>query len=136
MQGVVDTHAFMTALLVSAERFGCTLVYNTAVVGGAVRPDSGQPIIVHTTQVRSVACAAYPLKSVVAHVSTNSQGSFACEHFVNAAGLYSPFLMRSFQGYPAGLVPLAYFAKGSYFKVTSKYGCSVESCAGYSCDYS
>ena len=90
--GIIDSHAFMLALLADAEAAGCVLVLRSKVTGGRVAR-GGIDVTVG---------GADPV-------------NLHCRLLVNAAGLQAPALAARIVGLPAGHVPKAYYAKGSYF---------------------
>ena len=90
--GIIDTHAYMQALLGSAEAHGAILVCNTKVVR-IVRKSSAWSLFIEGTD-----------EAVV-----------TAQTIVNAAGLDAPTLAGSIEGFPARLVPELHLAKGNYF---------------------
>jgi L-2-hydroxyglutarate oxidase LhgO len=91
LTGIIDSHAYMLALLADAERSGATLVCGSPVTrvviedhGIVLGVDGGEPSV----RTRCV---------------------------VNCAGLNAPAVARLIDGVPAQCIPQAYFAKGSYF---------------------
>ena len=95
--GIIDSHAYMLALLGDAENAGATLVCQTPVLGGRVVA-GGVEVCVG---------GADPLR-------------LTCRLLVNAAGLYAPAVARAIEGMPAGRVPREYFARGNYFTLTGR----------------
>jgi L-2-hydroxyglutarate oxidase LhgO len=93
--GIVDSHAFMNALLGDAEAHGAVLALDTPLVGGAVEPDG---IVVETGGVEPMV-----LKAALV---------------VNAAGLGAQAVARSLRGMPQDLVPALHLARGNYFALT------------------
>jgi L-2-hydroxyglutarate oxidase LhgO len=96
--GIIDSHAFMLALLGDAEAAGCILVLRSPVTGGRVAPNG----------VLEVA------------VGGPDPVTLRCRLLVNAAGLYAPALARRFAGMPPEHVPTPYFAKGTYFTLSGR----------------
>ena len=95
--GIVDSHAFMLALLGDAQAQGAAIALNTPVLGadvtgGVIRLETG---------------GAEP-------------ASLSCRVLVNAAGLDAPALARRFKGLPREHVPHSYLAKGSYFALNRR----------------
>jgi L-2-hydroxyglutarate oxidase LhgO len=91
LTGIIDSHAYMLALLADAERDGATLVCGSSVTrlviedrGIVLGVDGGEP-------------------------------SLRTSCVVNCAGLEATAVARLIEGFPAQYVPQAYFAKGSYF---------------------
>jgi L-2-hydroxyglutarate oxidase LhgO len=95
--GILDSHAFMQALLDDAERAGATLVLGTPVLGGVAR-ENGLELSIGGPE---------PLR-------------LRCRSFVNSTGLHAPDLARRIRGMPKELVPQAFFAKGNYFSLSGK----------------
>lgn len=94
--GIIDSHAYMLALLGEAERNGATLVCSSRISG--VRLEGGCVVL-------AVEGSSTPLRA---------------RALVNCAGLDAPALARSIAGFPAQHVPPAYFAKGSYFMLAGR----------------
>lgn len=95
--GIVDSHAFMLALLGDLEAAGGALALNTPVEGLA--PDG----------------AGWRVAFGGAEA-----GEMTCEAVVNAAGLGAQALAAATEGYPAARVPRRVLAKGSYFSCAGK----------------
>lgn len=94
--GIIDSHAYMLALQGDVEQAGATVALHCPVVGGRVGSD-GIEIQVGGT---------HPMQ-------------LRCRTLINAAGLYAPDLARSIVGMPPEQIPTAYYAKGSYFTLTT-----------------
>jgi L-2-hydroxyglutarate oxidase LhgO len=90
--GIVDSHAFMLALLGDFENAGGIIAFNTPVQAGRLNTNG---IMIATESIELEA-----------------------KLLINAAGLYAPALARAIEGVPRHLVPEAYFAKGNYFALT------------------
>jgi len=95
--GILDTHAFLLALLGEAEEWGATLARSSA-VSGLRLGESGIELWING--------AAEPL--------------LRTRRLVNAAGLDAVNLARSIRGFPAAQLPKAHFAKGSYFTLEGR----------------
>jgi L-2-hydroxyglutarate oxidase LhgO len=93
--GIVDSHALMLSLLGDLENAGGMLALKSPVA----RAECGADAIV-----------------LVAEDGT----ALRCNSVVNAAGLGAPALAQRFEGLPASAVPVAYFAKGSYFTLSGR----------------
>ena len=95
--GIIDSHAYMLALLGDAENSGASLALHSPVTrlrlapGGVELSVSGEPA---------------PL--------------LRARWLINAAGLEAPALARGIEGFPAAQVPRAYYAKGSYFTLSGR----------------
>ena len=97
--GVVDSHAFMLALVGEAEAHGAEIHRGAAVIGGETRPDGG------------------------ARLRVRAQGEeigLTARRVVNAAGLWAQRVARLIDGIDAATVPSQTLAKGSYFGLTGK----------------
>ena len=95
--GIIDSHAYMLALLGDAEAQGATLACRAPVVGGRIG-DEGIELQIG---------GADPM-------------SLRARLFINAAGLQAPALARSLTGMPADHVPGTWWAKGNYFTLTGR----------------
>ena len=103
--GVLDQHAFMASLQHEAEEAGVVMALDTcidavedAVDGGSGGRGSGGRFIVRS----------------------RDKGDLQCDVVVNAAGLAAPWLASRTKPYPPALVPTAYYAKGSWYRVACK----------------
>lgn len=94
--GIIDSHAYMLALLGDAEQAGANVAYHCPVVGGRVTTDG----------IEIQVGGAHPMQ-------------LHCRTLINAAGLVAPDLARSIVGMPTEPIPTAYYAKGSYFTLTA-----------------
>jgi L-2-hydroxyglutarate oxidase LhgO len=94
--GIIDSHAYMLALLGQAEAHGATLICSSRVTrlwldGGAVR------------------------------VAVNGEEpQLRARALINSAGLSAPQVARSMHGFPAQHVPQEFFAKGNYFTLSGR----------------
>ena len=95
--GIVDSHAYMQALLSDAEAGGAVLALKSPLLRAAA---SDRGFILHVGGVE-------PMR-------------LACRTLVNSAGLHAPAVARAIDGMPAGLVPVEYYAKGSYFSLVGR----------------
>lgn len=95
--GIIDSHAYMAALLGDAEAHGAVLALNTPVVGGRVEHDG---IIVETGGVEPTTLKA--------------------KLVVNAAGLGAQAVATSLRGMPAEKIPPRHLAKGNYFSLAGR----------------
>ena len=94
--GILDSHAYMLALLGEAEAHGAQLMLRTPVEGGALEADG---------RVRLEIGGAEPVH-------------FRAQSFVNAAGLWAAGLARRIEGLPPA--PEMAFVKGNYFTLAHK----------------
>jgi L-2-hydroxyglutarate oxidase LhgO len=96
MTGIIDSHAYMLALLGQAESHGATLVTGSRV-----------------TRMR--------LEHQRVLVGINDEEpTLRANTVVNSAGLHAPQVARLIEGFPAAHVPIAWFAKGSYFTLSGR----------------
>lgn len=95
--GIVDSHALMLSLLGDAERADALLALRTSVIGGRVLDDG-----------------------VLLHTGGDAAMTIVAKTVVNAAGLFAPQLARRLEGFPPEHVPRAFYAKGSYFSLSSR----------------
>jgi L-2-hydroxyglutarate oxidase LhgO len=95
--GIIDSHAFMLALLGEAEAHGATLAYRAPLTGGRIT-ESGIELDVGGED---------PLR-------------VRAQLFVNSAGLQAPALARAIEGMPAAHVPGTWWARGNYFTLTGR----------------
>lgn len=94
--GIVDTDAYMRALLAEAEAHGATLVCHCRVT---------RLVLAEQTVLIGVNGAAPQLEARLV---------------VNSAGLHAPALARLMEGFPARHIPQSYFVKGSYFALRGR----------------
>jgi len=96
LTGIIDSHAYMLALLGQAEDHGATLVCGSRVSemrlqdAGVSIGVNGDPPEIHARTV------------------------------INCAGLHAPTVARSIVGFPPHRIPTGYFAKGSYFTLAGR----------------
>ncbi len=95
--GIIDSHAYMLALLADAEARGAMLALNTPVISAKVI-DGGFALAFGGAE----------------------PGELRCALCINAAGLFAPDLARAIVGFPSQLVPPAYYAKGNYFALAGR----------------
>lgn len=96
MTGIVDSHAYMLALLGQAESRGATLVTNSTVT--RMELDKGGVLI----------------------GINNDEPTLRANTLINSAGLQAPQVARLIGGFPARHIPTPYFAKGSYFTLAGR----------------
>lgn len=95
--GIIDSHAFMLALLGDAERHGAMLALGSQVVGGRVEPEG-----------------------ILLEVRGEEPIALRAKHVINAAGLGATFVAQSINGIPLSSIPDNFYAKGSYFSLVGK----------------
>lgn len=95
LSGILDSYAYMAALLAEAEAAGATLATRTEVLGAGVVPDG--------------------LRVRLADTTTGEAVTVACRVLVNAAGHGAAALAARIDGLPASMMPKVHLAKGSYF---------------------
>jgi L-2-hydroxyglutarate oxidase LhgO len=95
--GIIDSHAYMLALLGDAENAGATPVFLCPVTGG---------------------------RAVQGGVKIDIGGvdpiTLRCRLLVNSAGLHAPGLAARIAGMPQDRVPPAHYAKGNYFTLSGR----------------
>jgi L-2-hydroxyglutarate oxidase LhgO len=92
--GIIDSHAYMQALLADAEAAGAVIAYGSTVT--SLTPTRAG-IEIHIGSARPAARAAL---------------------VVNCAGLHAHEVAAACEGFPAGHIPKISFAKGSYFALS------------------
>ncbi len=92
MTGIVDSHAYMLALLGHAEEAGATLATRSRVTRSWLDDDG-----------------------VKLAINGEREPLLHAKRLVNCAGLYAPQVAASLVGFPTSHIPNAYFAKGNYF---------------------
>jgi L-2-hydroxyglutarate oxidase LhgO len=96
LTGIVDSHAYMLALLGDAEAHGATLACGSR-----------------------VKCAELHSGVIEVHLE-ESDAALQARLVVNCAGLDAPQLSRSIAGFPPQHVPRAWLAKGNYFTLSGR----------------
>ncbi|MGH8211098.1 MAG: NAD(P)/FAD-dependent oxidoreductase, partial [Steroidobacteraceae bacterium] len=89
--GIIDSHAYMLALLGQAESRGATLVTGSRVTHMRLETDG----VLVGINGEAAALRAYTV--------------------INSAGLYAPQVAQLIEGFPIERIPTPYFAKGNYF---------------------
>jgi len=97
LTGIVDSHAYMLALLGDAEVNGATIVYNSPVKGGRAG-DSG----------------------VVLNVGGSDAMELEARTVINCAGLGAQNISRCIIGVSPASIPPQHYAKGNYFYLSGK----------------
>jgi D-amino-acid oxidase len=95
--GIIDSHAFMLALLGDAERHGAILARCSEVTDAFVTP-----------------------QGLALKVNNESQFSLLARHVVNSAGLHATSVASLIDGISKESVPESWYAKGSYFSLSGK----------------
>jgi len=95
--GIVDSHAFMSALLGDAEAHGAMLALNTPVTGGRVEHDG-----------------------IVVEAGGPEPMTLKARLLVNATGLGTQAVASSLQGMPVDKIPPLHLAKGNYFALAGR----------------
>lgn len=96
--GIIDSHAFMSALRKDAVEHGAEVVTSSPVLGGRVLDAGGFELEIGGAEPTTVRCSM----------------------LVNAAGLWAQNVARSMKGVPASSIPAQCFAKGHYFTLNGK----------------
>ena len=96
MTGIIDSHAYMLALLGQAESRGAVLVTESRVT--SLQLDNGEILI-----------------------GINDEDPLLrARTVVNSAGLNAPHVARLINGFPTEHIPTPYFAKGNYFTLSGR----------------
>jgi L-2-hydroxyglutarate oxidase LhgO len=95
--GIIDSHGYMLALQGDAENAGAVTVFHSRVLA-----------------------ARSADRRVAVEVGGAEPMTLRCRLLVNAAGLHAPGLASRIAGMPRDRVPLAYFAKGTYFTLSGR----------------
>ena len=101
--GIFDSSAYILQLLADADG---SIVYNCAVTSVGVKGRASSS--------SSSAGGVGGNKFVV----ETTQGAILCDVFINATGAGAIALASTIEGYPVETLPLQYYAKGSYFKLS------------------
>ena len=96
LTGIIDSHAYMLALLADAEHHGATLACGSAVTR-VVLEERGLLIGVN-----------------------GGEPALRARALVNCAGVHAPAVARLMEGFPPAHIPTAWFAKGSYFTLNTR----------------
>lgn len=97
--GIINTHAYLLALLGDLQHSGGSLAINSQIVGGEIGH------IQHTLTIKDTLGGNCNIKA---------------QTVINSAGLYASDLARSIKGMPRQLIPDTFLAKGNYFKLHKK----------------
>ena len=95
--GIVDTHALMLALQGDAEAHGALFAFKSPILGGRI---SGT--------------------GVELAIGGDEPMTLRTQHLVNCAGLQAPQVAAQLVGFPVAHVPVAAYAKGSYFTLAGR----------------
>jgi len=95
--GIIDTHAYMLALLGDAENKGAMLALNSPVLS-----------------------ATFDETGLNLEIGGESPMTLAADIIVNSAGLSAIPLAHTFNGLSKDTIPKAYYCKGSYFSLGAK----------------
>lgn len=102
--GIFDSHSYIQSLVSDFERLNGQVVFNCHVNGVDILSSEGGDV--NRAESRFL-------------VKTN-QGDINCDYLINAAGLDSTFLARKISNFNKALIPRSYFAKGSYYKLSTR----------------
>ncbi|MBI2584394.1 MAG: NAD(P)/FAD-dependent oxidoreductase [Rhodospirillales bacterium] len=95
--GIIDSHAYMLALLGDAEADGAVVAFASPLIKGRIE-DGG----------------------ITVEVGGAEAASVRCRHLINAAGLDAQKVAAAIEGFPAEMIPPLYYAKGNYFTLAGK----------------
>ena len=96
LTGIIDSHAYMLALLGQAESHGPMLVCSSRVTYMRLEQDG------------------------VLLAVNGGEPTLRAQLIINSAGLCAPEVARSIEGFPPQHVPTPYFAKGHYFTLSAR----------------
>jgi L-2-hydroxyglutarate oxidase LhgO len=96
LTGIIDSHAYMLALLADAQSRGATLVCSCAVTRLVLEE-----------------------KGVLIGVN-GAEPALRARRLVNCAGVHAPAVARLMEGFPSAHIPAAYFSKGNYFALSGR----------------
>lgn len=98
--GIIDSHNFMLSLLGDIENNGGIFVPRSEFTKGEITGD----------------------KFTLTICDTESGEAFKIQarSLINAGGLHASFLLKNLKGFPPQQIPKTYYAKGSYFSLSSK----------------
>jgi len=96
LTGIIDSHAYMLALLGQAEARGACFAYGSRVHRMVIERDG------------------------VAIAINSDAPELRASIVINCAGLRAPAVARRIAGFPLSAVPREYFAKGSYFSIAGR----------------
>jgi L-2-hydroxyglutarate oxidase LhgO len=95
--GIIDTHAYMLALLSDAEQHGAMLALNSPVLSASLENDM-----------------------ITLSVGGEMPMNVSANVVVNSAGLHAIPLAQAFNGLAKDRIPKAYYCKGNYFSLSYK----------------
>jgi L-2-hydroxyglutarate oxidase LhgO len=95
--GIIDSHAYMLALLGEAEDHGAAIAFRSPVVAGRLQAEG----------IELEVGGAEPARLLALTV-------------VNSAGLYAQDVARGLEGFPAERIPPTYYCKGNYFSLSGR----------------
>jgi L-2-hydroxyglutarate oxidase LhgO len=95
--GIIDSHGLMLAYLGEAEDHGAMLALQSPVIGGAVQNDG-----------------------IVLEVGGDEPMQLLAQSVINSAGLYAQRVAGALRGFPQGMVPPTYYAKGNYYSLSGR----------------
>ena len=96
LTGIIDSHGLMLALLGEAQRHGATLACASALTRVVLEE-----------------------RSVLIGVN-GAEPALRARTLVNCAGVQAPAVAHLMEGFPPPHIPVAYFAKGSYFTLNTR----------------
>ena len=95
--GIIDSHAYMLALLGQAESRSAILVTGSRVTRMRLDPQGGVLLGIN-----------------------DEEPSLRANTVINSAGLYAPQLAHLIEGFPTAHIPTPWFAKGNYFTLSGR----------------
>jgi L-2-hydroxyglutarate oxidase LhgO len=95
--GIIDSHAYMLALLGEAEDRGASIAFRSPVVAGRLQADG-----------------------IELEVGGAEPARLLARTVVNSAGLHAQDVARGLEGFPAERIPPTYYCKGNYFSLSGR----------------
>ena len=95
--GIIDSHAYMLALLGDAERHRATIVYRSR-----------------------IAAMWLESASVLLAINDETRPSLRARMVINCAGLHATEVAARIEGFPQQHIPRAYYARGHYFGLAGR----------------
>lgn len=95
--GIIDSHAYMEAMLADFHNLGGTVVYRAPVLDGECKDGS-----------------------FILDIGGEDPCQIETTYLVNSAGLHAISFLHKLKGFPSAHVPKQYYAKGNYFVLNGK----------------
>lgn len=95
--GIIDSHAYMHALLADAEQHGATIAYRSR-----------------------IAAMWLESASILLAINDDTRPTLRARTIINCAGLHATQVAESIESFPAEHIPRTYYARGHYFSLAGK----------------